>query len=48
MKIRENKSIKATQEFSDNVTKTSKAPPQNKSLKLKSVKSQPKNTLKDF
>ena len=44
----ENKSIKATQEFSDHVTKTSKAPPQNKSLKLKSVKSQPKNTLKDF
>ena len=42
------KSIKATQEYSDHVTKTNKAPPKNKSLKPKSVQSQPKNTLKDF
>ena len=43
-----NKSIKATPEYSDHHTKTNKAPSKNKSCKLNSVKSQPKNTLKDF
>ena len=43
-----NKSIKATSEYSNHPTKTSKAPPKNEPSKIKSVKSQPKNTLKNF
>ena len=43
-----NKSTKATSEYSNHPTKTSKAPPKNEPSKIKSVKSQPKNTLKNF
>jgi len=44
----ENKSVKTTPESSDHLIKAEKVLPKNKSCKLKSVKSQPKNTLKDF
>ena len=44
----ENKSVKTTSESSDHLIKADKALPKTKSCKLKSVKSQPKNTLKDF
>ena len=44
----ENKSVKTTSESSDHLIKADKALPKNKWFKLKSVKSQPKNTLKDF
>ena len=43
-----NKSVKATSESNDHLVKTDTALRKNKPCKLKSAKSQPKNTLKDF